>query len=366
MNPSLFTLNMSSSSCITKDEDAPANAEAQDTAQVMRFGPIIESLEKYGPVFRRERFEAAYAAYRAIDDDEPEPKVYQNHFGRESMRLRTRATLPDMYDIGQELQLDKAGIMNTIDGKTHIGKRLWHYCDLQDLAWRLSFGYTPLLPFQFCFRDMPVDETCGPIEPEYHRKAAGWRAEWEATRRVDHIVCFGLGCPVSAARVQWQRRSYVQHRAACTIRDLLVQHQGGMAPKVSAQEPEYTSVDITYLEEHFGMAVLDDPEAFRVLDGNTFIITVAPNVPVRQVAFDMTYEQNGPAGFLCDIIYSDGLESEGKKEDDVGRFTCNPSPALWKYKQESVLMEFDDAEEMDCFGNMGVYLKRSGRQDINE
>lgn len=80
-------------------------------------------------------------------------------------------------------------------------------------------------------------------------------------------------------------------------------------------------------------------------------------MPVRQVALDITHEENGPAGFLCNAIYSEGLEADGKKEADIKHFTCNPSPALWKYKQESVWMEHDDREETDFFGNMGVYLK---------
>jgi hypothetical protein len=359
--------------------DTPEDAE---DAPIMRFGPILEAIQKHGPIFRREQFNAAYAAYHIIDDDEPEPEAYKNHSGRESIVLQTGATLPDLYGVEQETTLFKAGLTTIIDGKTHVGKRLWNYCDLQDLAYRLSFGHPPLLPFQFFASDLPVDTTCGPIEPDDHRKASDWRAEWEAsdfsrkltsffaghsknaTQRIDQIVCFGLGMPVSQSQPRALRRSYVQHLAACTIRDLLAEYQSGKKPKVYAQEPGYKSKDIAYLADQFDMTVLEDPEGFRVLDGNTFVITVAPNVPVRQVAFDMTHECGGPAGFLCNDIYSDGLESEGKKEDDVDLYTCNPSPALWRYKQEGVWMEYDDRDEGDCFGSMGVYLKRADGKHV--
>jgi hypothetical protein len=361
-----------------------ANGEAQDNFPTMQFEPILEALEKHGPIFRREQFEAAYAAYHAIDNDEPETETYKNYLGRESMTLRSKVTLLDIYGVELELSADKAGIKNTIDGIPHVGKRLWDYSDLQALAWRNSFGYGSLAPFQFFIRDMPVEEADVSIEPEFHRMAAGWRAAWEAsgffrkltaffaehageaTQRIDKIVCFGLGLPVSQAQPRSLCRSYIQHLAACTIRDLLPEHQGGRKPKIFAQEPVYGSKDIAYLKEHFDMTILEDPEGFRTLNGNTFVITVAPNVPVRQVAFDMTHEHGGPAGFLCNDIYSEGLEAEGKKEEELDRFTCNPSPALWKYKQESVWMEYDDGEEENWFGHMGVYLKRKGVEDVME
>jgi hypothetical protein len=358
------------------------NEEAQVNFPTMQFEPILEALKKHGPIFRREQFEAAYAAYHAIDNDEPETEPYKNYLGRESMTLRTEVTLLDIYGIGLKLSAHKAGIKNTIDGIPHVGKRFWNYSDLQALAWRNSFGYGTLTPFQFFIRDMPVEEANGSIEPEFHHMAAGWRAEWEAsgffrkltaffaehageaTQRIDKIVCFGLGQPVSEAQPRSLCRSYVQHLAACTIRDLLPKYHGGRKPKIFAQEPVYRAKDIAYLKEHFDMTILDDPEGFRTLNGNTFVITVAPNVPVRQVAFDMTHEHGGPAGFLCNNIYSEGLESERKEEEELDRFTCNPSPALWKYKQESVWMEYDDGEEGDWFGNMGLYLKRKEGSDI--
>ncbi|KAF1947532.1 hypothetical protein EJ02DRAFT_306281, partial [Clathrospora elynae] len=171
-------------------------------------------------------------------------------------------------------------------------------------------------------------------------------------QHVDKIICFGLGCfPSKHERAQ--KRAYTQHLAALTIRSILATQQGGPAPPVFTQEPIYCAAGITHIvsPSPFNFTVLDDPEGFRALDGNTFILSVAPNVPVRQIVLGMTHTFGGPAGMFCDEIQSEGLECNGKGSEIDGnqrRFTpyktCEPSPALWKYKQEGVWMECGDWE----------------------
>jgi hypothetical protein len=128
--------------------------------------------------------------------------------------------------------------------------------------------------------------------------------------------------------------------------------------QIYAQDPAYRPSDTAYLAEHFDISVVADPEGFKALNGNTFVVSVSPNVPVRQIALDMTEDSHGPAGFFCDHIGSDGLDGDGKVYSDAHYTTCNSSPGLWKYKQESHCMEHDDRKGMDCFGNIGLYLKK--------
>ena len=151
----------------------------------------------------------------------------------------------------------------------------------------------------------------------------------------------------------------------CQIRDVIAAEQRGTAPKIFAQKPEYCAAGISHIVEHFNMCVLEDPEGFKALDGRTFVLSFAPNVPVRQIVLGLTHEFGGPAGLFCDDIGSDGLECNDKGiYNDNGRVTClfhtcEPSPALWRFKQESFWMEYGDRDKGDWFGNVGVYLKKS-------
>jgi hypothetical protein len=206
---------------------------------------------------------------------------------------------------------------------------------------------------------------------------AKWRVEWEASdlhahltaflekhagsamQRFDQIICFGLGRPVSQSSYSRElRRSFVQHLAARTLRDIFATKQSGAVPTIYAQDPAYRSSDTAYLAKHFDISVVADPEGFKALNGNTFVVSVSPNVPVRQIALNMTDDSHGPAGFFCDHIGSDGLEGDGKVYSDAHYTTCNSSPGLWKYKQESHCMEHDDRIGTDCSGNIGLYLKK--------
>jgi hypothetical protein len=154
------------------------------------------------------------------------------------------------------------------------------------------------------------------------------------------------------------------------VRDIFAQQQGGNVPGVYAQDPAYDPFDTAYLSEQFGITVLQDPEGFKALNGNTFVISLAPNVPVRQIAIDMTHEFDGPAGFLCGAIQSDGMEDDGKDTRKGGEgevvvlYTDPLSPSLWRYKNKSIWTEVDDRETLKCLRHMGVYLKRREDTDI--
>jgi hypothetical protein len=364
-------------------------ASAQnEVVPVIELKPVLAAQEKHGPIFRRELFDVAYAAYLSIDDKDPNEQVYMKD-GRQSKILRTAKTLPDIYGIERKCPILRECMVTERENKPYVTKRVWVYNDLQALGLRYSEAeYDRLLPFQFGTTLLPIEE--GEVDhmgAEFQDKIAQWRVEWEAsnlshrlttffkahsqhvTKRVDQIMCFGLGSPVSEPDPISLRRSYVQHLAACTLRDHFGARQRGAIPQIFAQDPVYRTADTAYLAEHWSISVLADPEGFKALDGNTFVISIAPNVPVRQIVLDMTSESDGPAGFFCDEIHSDGLGGDGTRIEDIHSGvktpyrTCNSSPGLWKYKQDSLWTEHDDQAEMGCFGKMGMYLKK-GEEDI--
>jgi hypothetical protein len=316
--------------------------------------PILAAEEKYGPVFRRELFDAAYAAFLAIDDSNPDEQVSVEE-GWRSGYLRTEATVLDIYGNEHKVLVPKYEAKIEFGKRSIQTRRAWSYEDLQDLGRKYGEQRDdPLLPFTFTRID--IENENRHMDALSHDPAVKRRAEeaWDmpklkdsitkflqqhagsTAQHVDQIICFGLACPISPSQdTERTHRSYVQHLAACTIRDIIARSQGGVAPSIFAQDPAYTVASISYLSENFGITVLPDPEGFRELDGNTFVITVAPDVPVRQIVLGMTHESGGPAGIFCNAIDGDGLESDGKfwAEDFTKRTwhhsTCSPSPGLW-------------------------------------
>jgi hypothetical protein len=365
-------------------DTSSADANPQDENDpVVQLKPILEAQEKHGPIFRRELFDVAYAAHCAINDDDPDEQVYMKD-GQQSRLLRTKATLLDINGIKCKSLVPRACMKGQNGKKSFVMRRAWRYNSLQNLGLMYAQGYfKDLLPIQFMQVDYGVKEESHSSAAQIEDKVAGCRTEWTTSEmyhrlttlleenaghtmhRVDQIICFGLDCPISRSQVKKSfGRSYVQHLAACTIRDILARKQGGVAPIVYAQDPVYNSTSIDFFSKHFGITVLSDPEGFRALNGNTFVVTVAPNVPVRQIALDMTAEYGGPVGFFCNAIHNDGLDCDGKGMGDGSQrrvtpfTTCPSSPGLWKYKEKGIWMEYNDREESDLFGDMGMYLKR--------
>ncbi|KAF2741163.1 hypothetical protein EJ04DRAFT_592914 [Polyplosphaeria fusca] len=187
----------------------------------------------------------------------------------------------------------------------------------------ISFCHGPLQKIPDCRQD-----------PHLTANIQQWKADWfvsdyrrtlrenlEATLNimdsVNKVVCFGLG-PI----YHFKGRPYTQHLAACEIRDVLLKVNKNV--QIYAQEPSYCDMCRSELKK-LGITVVDDPEGFLLIDKNTFVVTVAPNVPVRQIAVDLTYEHGGPAGMLCDRIFGDGRPCE-----DV---SCPSSPAVWAWRE---------------------------------
>jgi hypothetical protein len=88
-------------------------------------------------------------------------------------------------------------------------------------------------------------------------------------------------------------RSMAQHILALMIRDLLASGSSTSADgesargiKCYAQDPIYTPVDEEVLSEA-GFTIVDDPRAFLEIDEASVVISIAPNIPVRQIVADI-------------------------------------------------------------------------------
>ncbi len=348
----------------------------EDVDKILLMDPILEAEAQHGPIFRRELFNAAYAAHIMVLGRSPEEQ-------RDA--CKNKITLRDIYGIERTMPLTCGFESN---GQSYAWKRMWGYNSLQSLGDMIAGpNQEYLLPYTVEFQDYP-DEDCFDAD-NIEEQAKLCTEEWKASdichrltafleehvgksmRRVDQILCFGLGC-ISADK--WCERSFIQHLAGSTVRDIIARNQHNSdsresAPKLLAQDPCYCPPAKAWLATHFNMSFLDDPEGFKAVDEHTFILSFAPNVPVRQIVQGLTYDEGGPAGMFCDSIKDDGLSWNGKKHNhkrdtfvkDGVLFTpyttCPDSPALWKYKTEGTWMECGDKGGKNWFGNVGIYLR---------
>lgn len=368
------------------NEEVPTHdfAGVMSNQDIIDLDPILAAEAKHGPVFRRELFDAAYDAYKSIISAAPEePEL--NGWGNKKQLLREKVTLLDINGDEFSAHVPRDGDVVQREEGPCILRRVWEYASIQELGHMYGAGVRHgLCPYSFAQTEIEVDKGDCFKEDDLLERAPSWKKEWEKSDvfhrlteflnehaaetmvHVDKIVCFGLGC-LKAWHEEGGHRSYMQHLAACTIRDIFTCTQGVATPTIYAQDPGYCSAGKFYLAKHFDMKIVDDPEGFKMLDGNTFVLSFAPNVCVRQVAFGITHEFGGPAGFFCDNIDSEGLHFNGKKGCDFPESfaicpykTCEPSPGLWKYKNESAWREISDKKEENLFGAVGVYLKKKG------
>ncbi len=135
--------------------------------------------------------------------------------------------------------------------------------------------------------------TAGIAAWEASAECAQLRAAFEAPAylpKVTKIVAFA--CSTMAVTTDDREHPVAQHAAVLTLREIL-KARGAGEIKCFAQDPMYRDADVEVLEE-VGIEVLGDPRAFLEVDGETFVLCVAPNVPVRQVIADIAR----PAGMV--------------------------------------------------------------------
>ena len=107
---------------------------------------------------------------------------------------------------------------------------------------------------------------------------------------ITKIVAIGLGAltnPKRSANPLSDIRALVQHAAVRNIADLLKRHNGGREVECYAQDPENDQDVIVHFLRTIGITPLSDPKALLEIDENTFVVSVSPNIPVRQIVCDI-------------------------------------------------------------------------------
>ena len=123
----------------------------------------------------------------------------------------------------------------------------------------------------------------------------------EQTRGITKIVGIGLGALTNPERSEYPIsgiRAFVQHAAIQTIADALEEQNGGREVECHAQDPENHQDVVVQFLETIGITPLNDPKAFLEVDENTFVVSVFPNIPVRQIVCDIVR----PRAMLWNIV----------------------------------------------------------------
>jgi hypothetical protein len=119
---------------------------------------------------------------------------------------------------------------------------------------------------------------------------------------INKIVCFALGAPSNFDQRE-SRRSNIQHAAVESLIEILNEKAGGnKVITCYAQEPLYNHSDRELLRT-IGIETIDDPEGpegFLKVDENTLVVSISPNVPVRQIIADLVW----PGAMLWDTVKS--------------------------------------------------------------
>ncbi|KAJ5496653.1 hypothetical protein N7463_008640 [Penicillium fimorum] len=168
---------------------------------------------------------------------------------------------------------------------------------------------------------------------------------------IDKIVAFALGT-MSHQRFNvdgslqttagWS--SALQHALLVTVIEWLKERDQKEKVLCYSQDPAYTEVDKKILDEE-GIEVIDDPRGWLEVDEQSVVLSIAPNVPVKEIITDISR----PAVIIwCRVEFYDGL-GQGYTDPD--------SPRVRAMMEGYELHEFGPDEEMFC--NIVVYIRKS-------
>lgn len=184
------------------------------------------------------------------------------------------------------------------------------------------------------------------------------------TRQVDFlfpdslnkIVCFGLGDFTASDRGfgGFQARCNTQHAAVETIAKLLRKKREIIC---YAQDPGYNDNDKEMLRS-IGITPIDDPRGFLEVDSNTLVISICPNVPVKQIITDLY----PPGAMLWNTVLSEAQERAiwGSSGDMSSEYCTDPDSSrvrtlIQQYQQE----KFHCAGSEEHFGDLTIYIRKS-------
>ncbi|GAA92052.1 similar to An01g00420 [Aspergillus luchuensis IFO 4308] len=104
---------------------------------------------------------------------------------------------------------------------------------------------------------------------------------------ITKIVGIALGS-FATVYPELQDRSVFQHALLLTLRDIYCKMHNVSQDAIPcfAQDPECKKNDIVAAGEN-GIKIVEDPDAFLEVDESTVVVSVAPDIAVRQIVFDI-------------------------------------------------------------------------------
>ncbi|KAF2466011.1 uncharacterized protein BDR25DRAFT_345882 [Lindgomyces ingoldianus] len=183
----------------------------------------------------------------------------------------------------------------------------------------------------------------------------------KSTVPINKIIGLGLGSGNRPYKDYTHARfSYCQHLAAC---DIALELQKLYGPdtepiEIFGQDPEYTPNDKVILA-HLNppIATLEDPYGFLAIDKTTFVMSVHPNVPVRQIIADLALESNDacPAGVLWN--YNPQWREEGGDQDHTDPCSSRVEKMLEGFVLAEIF-EDDKEEDRNTFGKTAIWFRK--------
>ncbi|KAL2861871.1 hypothetical protein BJX68DRAFT_13382 [Aspergillus pseudodeflectus] len=298
------------------------------------------------PFFTKDRIREAYKSLQ--ENNEPGKKAYTRDLDGKLKRFKIKTG---------EVFADPD------DDSEWIGYPILYYVSIQhllDQEWGWNSPYSNLrVVHRLERRDKPAEELDQRRKHESLQRAIDtWRdsQSWKHLKStlsgvsiapIKKLVAFALSSMRAFSDVPHDNRSLFQHALLMTLRDLLLENtaQGDDGIKCYAQDPAYSEHDIAVLQS-CGVTVVPDPEGFLEVDEETVVISISPNVPVKQVVSEIAR----PALIIWDSIRGNGLEETPSTDPD--------SPRLQKWIAEHYeTLEFP--HEPELFGRIAVYVRHT-------
>ena len=126
-----------------------------------------------------------------------------------------------------------------------------------------------------------------------------------ASLEINKIVAVSLG-NLSYLRDDYPGRSAFQHSLVLTMREWLNDKNGHETP-CYVQDPIYQEIDIEILQE-YGIKVLEDPQAWLEMDDQSIVVSIASNVPVKEIVADIAR----PAVVIWNRVGFEDYDKEGE------------------------------------------------------
>ncbi|KAF2825786.1 hypothetical protein CC86DRAFT_407045 [Ophiobolus disseminans] len=194
-------------------------------------------------------------------------------------------------------------------------------------------------------------------------------------KRINKVVGIGLGRPGSGSLHSIEdseeytdsgETSYLQHHTLLHIAEEISRVQDNPDIEVQVQDPQYDDTTKAVLDSNFPkFQVVQDPEAFYVMDNHTLVLLFCMPFDVAEVALSIA-GQNGHAGMMC---VSDKAHHQailvGKRANlhtQYQQLHMLKSTKKWEWKEGCKMQEISD--EDGWYGGEGVaqfYAQLEGR-----